>query len=87
MDKSSAKTLFRKRTPVTSSRAAGQRIKAVSGEEKIQISPDERQQLVAEAAYFIAEKRGFTGGHDECVNDWLCAEQEIDQKYATAPMH
>ena len=87
MDKSSVKTLFRKRTPVATSRSPTQRIKAVANADKPQISPEERQQLIAEAAYFIAEKRGFMGGYDDCVNDWLCAEEEIDQKFELSPTH
>jgi hypothetical protein len=37
---------------------------------------DERRQRIAEAAYFRAEKRGFTGG--DPVADWINAEHEID---------
>ena len=32
---------------------------------------------VAEAAYFIAEKRGFGPGHE--IEDWLAAEAEVDR--------
>lgn len=41
-------------------------------------SPIQRRQMIAEAAYFRAEKRGFMGG-EEC-RDWLEAEAEIDQR-------
>lgn len=34
-----------------------------------------RQQLIAEQAYLIAERRGFAGGSPE--QDWLDAEREI----------
>ena len=34
----------------------------------------------AEAAYFIAEKRGFVGG--DPVADWLTAEAELNQQKA-----
>jgi len=33
--------------------------------------------MIAEAAYYHAEARGFEGGHD--MDDWLEAEAEIDQ--------
>jgi hypothetical protein len=33
--------------------------------------------MIAEAAYFLAEKRGFAGGHS--LDDWLAAEQEVKQ--------
>ena len=38
--------------------------------------PGERRRLIAEAAYFRAEKRGFVPGHEE--TDWLEAEKDID---------
>jgi len=38
--------------------------------------PAERHRLVAEAAYFRAEKRGFVPGHEEM--DWLEAEKDFD---------
>ena len=37
---------------------------------------EDRQQRVAEAAYFRAERRGFVGG--DPVADWIEAEHEID---------
>ena len=39
---------------------------------------DERHALIAEAAYYIAELRGFEPGHE--LEDWLCAEREISGK-------
>lgn len=33
------------------------------------------EQMIAEAAYYRAEKRGFEAGHE--VEDWLAAEREI----------
>ena len=39
------------------------------------ISPQLRQELIAKAAYFNAEKRGFTPGYE--MQDWLEAEQKI----------
>jgi hypothetical protein len=33
------------------------------------------EQMIAEAAYFIAERRGFAPGNE--LNDWLAAELEI----------
>ncbi len=39
------------------------------------ISDDERRHMVAEAAYFRAEKRGFCEG--DVQQDWLDAEAEI----------
>ena len=39
-------------------------------------TPAERQALIAEAAYFIAQKRGFGGGNEAA--DWIQAEQQVD---------
>ncbi|MCF6235104.1 MAG: DUF2934 domain-containing protein [Gammaproteobacteria bacterium] len=36
----------------------------------------ERYTMIAEAAYFIAEHRGFTEGNE--IEDWLQAEKEVD---------
>lgn len=32
--------------------------------------------MIAEAAYYAAERRGFKGGSE--LEDWLAAEREID---------
>lgn len=42
------------------------------------ISPEERQRLIAEAAYYIAERRGFAAGCE--LDDWLQAEAEIERR-------
>ncbi len=42
------------------------------------ISLDQQRYLIAEAAYFRAEHRGFQGGCP--VEDWLEAEQEINRR-------
>lgn len=39
----------------------------------------DRYQMIATAAYYRAEHRGFTGGNP--VEDWLAAEAEIDRQY------
>jgi hypothetical protein len=39
--------------------------------------PEARVRRIAEAAYFVAEKRGFAGGGE--LDDWLLAEVEIDR--------
>jgi hypothetical protein len=33
--------------------------------------------MIAEAAYFLAKKRGFVAGHS--LDDWLAAEQQVKQ--------
>jgi hypothetical protein len=40
--------------------------------------PEQRTALIAEAAYFRAEKRGFAPGCE--TEDWLAAEAEVDSR-------
>lgn len=40
--------------------------------------PEQRAALIAEAAYFRAERRNFEPGHE--TEDWLAAEAEVDAK-------
>lgn len=49
------------------------------------VDTEQRWQMIAEAAYFMAEQRGFSGG--DPVEDWLAAESEIDTLfYTTRPV-
>ncbi len=50
---------------------------AAAKEEKTEVTPKQRYQMIAEAAYLRAEKRGFIGG--DVTDDWLKAEAEIDR--------
>jgi len=43
-------------------------------------SAEERQRMIATAAYLRAERRGFAPGHE--TEDWLEAEAEIDRQLA-----
>lgn len=47
---------------------------------KAKIDPEVRRRMIAEAAYYIAEKRGFIHGHHDA--DWAEAERQIDAKLA-----
>ena len=42
------------------------------------VSPEERYCMIATAAYFRAEQRGFIGGYE--MEDWISGEAEIDAK-------
>jgi DUF2934 family protein len=44
------------------------------------IEPDRRQSMIAEAAYYHSERRGFDPGHE--VDDWLAAESQVDAALA-----
>jgi hypothetical protein len=40
-----------------------------------------RQQMIAEAAYYRAEQRGFSPGHE--MADWLLAESDVERALGT----
>jgi len=61
---------------VKSSRV-GRTVSQTSVNGSTRIDPAERQQLIAERAYFRAEKRGFAPGGE--LQDWFEAEAEIEQ--------
>jgi hypothetical protein len=42
----------------------------------IDLAPELRHEMIEQAAYFRAERRGFHEG--DPVTDWLLSEQEID---------
>jgi hypothetical protein len=45
----------------------------------IEIMPSIRPEMIAVAAYYKAEKRGFTAGGE--VGDWLEAENELNRTF------
>ncbi len=42
----------------------------------VEVTPEERHQLIAVTAYFLSERRGFSPGLE--LQDWLEAETRID---------
>jgi hypothetical protein len=44
--------------------------------DKSQVNPEQRREMIATAAYYIAQRRGFTAG--DSAADWQAAEAEID---------
>lgn len=44
------------------------------------IQPERQRALIAEAAYFRAERRGFESGHE--LEDWCIAESEVNARLA-----
>ena len=46
---------------------------APNGAERL--SPEQRAQQIAMAAYFLAERRGFAPNHE--LDDWLAAERSL----------
>lgn len=61
-------------TKATSRRRAGPR----TG--KVTLSPELREEMIREAAYYRAEKRGFQGG--DPLADWLSSEEEVNAALA-----
>jgi hypothetical protein len=72
--KSSTPVTVKKRAPRKSAAAAAKAMTSVASF----VGPEKRAALIAEAAYFRAEKRGFAPGHE--TEDWLAAEAEVDAK-------
>lgn len=52
--------------------------KVIQNLKEVNITPEERLSMIAEAAYYRAEQRGFESPGQE--QDWLEAEKEIDTK-------
>jgi hypothetical protein len=50
--------------------------RAVLTAASVSLEGEDRQLLIAEAAYFRAERRGFQPGRE--LEDWLAAEIEVD---------
>lgn len=46
------------------------------------MEPELRHQMIATAAYYIAEQRGFLPGHE--FSDWTAAEAAVDASLQTA---
>ena len=41
-------------------------------------NPAQRHSMIAEAAFFMAQARGFTPSQE--LDDWLSAEREVDER-------
>lgn len=54
--------------------------RAPSGRHEKAVAGEDRYRMIAEAAYFRAERRGFLGGSE--LDDWLAAEIEVDELLA-----
>lgn len=66
------------RTPTSSASVKPAVERSKPTEPKGPASGEERSRLIAEAAYYIAEKRHFQGG--DPAQDWIQAEQEVDSR-------
>ena len=48
------------------------------------LSDDDRRRMIAEAAYYIAQRRDFDGGLE--LDDWLAAEAEVNARLHRRPL-
>lgn len=71
----STKKTSRKRTSLPKSDDLSNSVETFSGS-------DNREELIATAAYYRAEQRGFVEGGE--VEDWLAAEDDIERCLATS---
>lgn len=55
-------------------------VRANGGAKARPVDSDQRRSYIEVAAYFIAERRGFSEGHE--AEDWAAAEAEIDRLLA-----
>ncbi|MGD9843221.1 MAG: DUF2934 domain-containing protein [Steroidobacteraceae bacterium] len=65
----------------TDAKNAGGMLPANITNSSLEVTPnsvEDRDATIAIAAYMLAEKRGFTPGHE--IDDWLAAEAEVDQR-------
>ena len=60
-------------TPLTEKMALAESLEHTHGWHR---SAEERQALIDEAAYFLAERRQFAPGHE--LEDWLAAEEQVN---------
>lgn len=72
----STKTATTKKPAGKKTSAPGSSVRKKASEPP-QISEDLRQQMIAEAAYYRAEQRGFHP--DDHLRDWLEAEEEVEK--------
>src|SRR5262249_45407177 len=64
-------------------------LRAIEEAAMVGCGADLRHAMIAEAAYYRAERRGFEPGHE--LEDWIAAEGEIQdlwtRAYEEAPLH
>jgi hypothetical protein len=75
------------KSPAAKPKAPAQSIKQKTSKRQTSASSaafadEERRSMIAEVAYFNAEKRGFEPGHEE--TDWLEAEKTVDSLLGNA---
>jgi hypothetical protein len=79
---SQTKTPARKKAAAPRVRRTSAKVATEQTGERPLISSEERQRMVAVAAYYRAEQRGFSGGSE--VEDWLAAEADVERLLGAA---
>lgn len=85
MESTGARKTGRPHAPASTAgrRLAGSKTKADNTPEAkadaTPVEPADRYQLIAEAAYFIAQRRGFAPGSE--LEDWIQAEAEVARRF------
>lgn len=69
--------MARKSAEVSSSSMSNPVSAGAPKNEPAEITPEQRVHMIAVAAYFLAEHRGFVGGDPQ--EDWSHAEAQIDR--------
>jgi len=62
----------------TAKKPAAKRVATRKASARKPLAESERLLMIAEAAYYLAQKRGFSGG--DPVSDWIAAESEIETR-------
>jgi len=75
--KPAAKPAAPRKTAATAKAPAASRTRKAAA--PTAVSPEQRYRMIQDAAYYIAERHGFTGDNHAF---WLQAEQEIDSRLA-----
>lgn len=70
---------------VSQAKTKGSKLETTTKDRDMGVTPEQRHQMIAEAAYRRAQKRSFVGGNPE--NDWYEAEAEIGQLFSQSPEH
>lgn len=76
------KAVTRKKTTVGAEARSAHRENPGSLKQLATVTPEQRQKMIEEAAFYKAEKRNFAPGHEQ--EDWTDAEREIDDLIARA---
>ncbi len=75
--KSKKKPAAKKKPTVKKKTKAKNKPATKSGPGASSISAAEKQRLIQETAYFIAQQRGFAPGNE--IQDWLIAEKKVNE--------